>query len=80
MMLLMLLRCSVDIKQAVSDTFRGDTACFMSGNGFRISERSGKEAEQDAGSNGRANDSGNVRPHGMHEQIVGGVVFQAEVV
>lgn len=40
----------------------------------------GEEAEEDTGGHGGTDYTGNVRAHGVHEQVVGGVVFQAEVV
>lgn len=40
----------------------------------------GEESEEHTGGNCGADNSGNVRTHGVHEQVVAGVVFEAEVV
>ena len=37
-----------------------------------------QESKQDTGCNGRTDDARHVRAHGMHQQIVGRVVFQAD--
>ena len=39
-----------------------------------------EEAEQHAGSHSRTDHTCNVRAHGMHEQIVGGIIFETEIV
>lgn len=41
---------------------------------------SGKEAEQHTGCNCRTDHTGHIRAHGVHQQVVGRIVFQTEVV
>lgn len=36
-----------------------------------------QEAQQHTGSHGRAYHTGHVRPHGMHQQVILGIVFQS---
>ncbi len=41
---------------------------------------SGKEAEKHTCRYGRTYDTRNIRTHGMHEQVVGGIIFKTEVI
>ncbi len=46
---------------------------------YKIRLRLCEEAEQHTGSHSRTNHTGNIRTHGMHEQIVGGVIYETGV-
>ena len=38
-----------------------------------------EEAQQHAGSHCRTDNTGHIRPHGVHEQVVFGIVLQTEI-
>ena len=43
----------------------------------RLVPKLAQEAQQHTGSHSRAYHTGHVRPHGMHQQVILGIVFQS---